>query len=197
MFFYYFFFYIMIAIIILVVAVIGVVWRYSTYNSIIKNKNAVENNKSTIQTVMQNRYDLIPNLVEVVKQYTKHEKGTLEGVIKMRSQLTTHDNVDASAAQEENMLSSTLKSIFALSESYPELKADKQFTQLQNQLTELEDRMQAARRGYNYAVTSLRNKREMFPSSIVANSVALEDYELFEADTDAGARPDVSDMFNG
>jgi LemA protein len=136
----------MIVLIILAIGLVAVIAWYTMYNSIIKNKNEVENNKSTIQTVMQNRYDLIPNLVEVVKKYTKYEKGALESVIKMRNQLTGHDNVDASAAQEENMLTGTLKSIFALAESYPDLKADTQFTQLQNQLIELEDRMQAARR---------------------------------------------------
>lgn len=178
-----------------IVVVLGLIYM-TMYNSLIGAKNAVENNKGTIETVLQNRYDLIPNLVEVVKNYTKHEKDTLKEVIEMRNAAMSNQSVDANSAQQENALSGTLKSIFALSENYPDLKADTSFINLQNQLTELEDRLQAARRGYNYAVTTLRNKKEMFPSNIVAGGMNLPSYDLFDAQDEADKVVSIKDAFD-
>ena len=167
------------------------------YNSLISAKNNAEESKSAIDTVFQNRYDLIPNLVEVVKQYAKHEKETLEGVVKMRSNLVdSWWEPTKERFAEENMLSWTMKSIFALSENYPDLKADKSFIQLQNQWTEIEDRLQGARRAYNAAVKALRNKKEMFPSNIIAWMMTLPVYDMFEADEVAKVTPKAKDLFN-
>jgi LemA protein len=118
--------------------------------------------------VFQNRYDLIPNLVEVVKQYVSHEKSLLEDVTKIRSNAMKSEEVTKEKLDQENMLSGTLKSIFALSENYPDLKANENFIQLQNQWTEIEERMQAARRSYNSSVKALNDKKQMIPSNIIA-----------------------------
>jgi LemA protein len=164
------------------------------YNGIIKAKNDVENNKSTIQTVLQNRYDLIPNLVQVVQQYTSHEKSIIENVSTMRAQMVSAGNTKLSS-EEQNSLWWAMKSIFALSENYPDLKANTNFINLQNQWSELEDRLQAARRWYNYAVTTLKNKKETFPSNLIASLVKTEEYELFEGQEIAQNAPSAKDLF--
>lgn len=166
-----------------------------TYNSIIGAKNDVENNKSTIQTILQNRYDLIPNLVEVVKQYTKHEQKMIEQVTTMRAQLIQQNTITKESAKDDATLSWTLKTVFALSENYPDLKANANFIKLQDQWSELEDRLQAARRWYNYAVTTLINKKEMFPSNIIAGIMNIPQYELFEGSQEAQKAISAKDLF--
>lgn len=164
------------------------------YNSIIKAKNDVENNKSTIQTVLQNRYDLIPNLVQVVQQYASHEKDIIEHVAMMRAQMVSSGNTKLSS-EEQNSLWWAMKSIFSLAETYPDLKANTNFINLQNQWSELEDRLQAARRWYNYAVTTLNNKKETFPSNLIASFVKTEEYQLFEGQEVAQNAPSAKDLF--
>ena len=164
------------------------------YNGLIKAKNDVENNKSTIQTVLQNRYDLIPNLVQVVQQYASHEKNIIEHVATMRANMVSAGNTKLSL-EEQNSLWGAMKSIFSLSETYPDLKANTNFINLQNQWSELEDRLQAARRWYNYAVTTLKNKKETFPSNLVASLVQTEAYELFEWQEQAQSAPSAKDLF--
>lgn len=179
----------------IVVLVIAVIY-FVTYNSIIRTRNSVEENISAIDTVFQNRYDLIPNLVEVVKQYASHEKTLLEDITKLRSNAMSGQDMTKEKLANENALSGTLKSIFALAENYPDLKANQNFINLQNQWTEIEDRMQAARRSYNASVKALRDIRQMFPSSIVASMMTLKTYDMFEAATEARESLDAKELFN-
>ncbi len=165
------------------------------YNSIVSARNSVEENKSTIETIFQNRYDLIPNLVEVVKQYADHEKELLRDVTELRSNAMNNQNITKEKLQNENQISSSLKSMFALGENYPDLKANQNFINLQNQWQEIEDRMQAARRWYNSAVKVLRNKKQQIPSNIVASGMNLQDYPMFEADKEARKNLNAKDMF--
>jgi len=165
------------------------------YNNVIKTKNLVEENVSAIDTMFQNRYDLIPNLVEVVKQYASHEKELLEWVTKLRSSAMSWQEMTKDKLQNENMLSGTLKSIFALSENYPDLKANQNFINLQNEWTEMEDKMQAARRAYNAAVKALMDLKEMFPSNVVAGMMNLKKYDMFEASAESKESLDAKELF--
>lgn len=179
-----------------VIVVVLVIVFIGMYNGIVASKNQVEESYSAIDTVFQNRYDLIPNLVQVVQQYASHEKDILENVTKLRSNAMNNQELTQEKLENENMLSGTMKSIFALSENYPDLKANQNFIQLQNQWTEIEDRMQAARRGYNAAVKALNNKKEQIPTNIVAGMMSLKDYPMFEADAQARESLNAKDLFN-
>ena len=162
--------------ILIVVAIIAIV----IYNGVISAKNKCAESKSAIDTVLQNRYDLIPNLVEVVKQYVTHEKTVLEDITKLRSAAMETKDLSKDKLDKENQISGTLKTIFALSENYPDLKANQNFIQLQNQRAEIEDRLQAARRWYNAAVKVLNDKKQMFPSSLFAAKMTIPAYDMFE-----------------
>ncbi len=178
-----------------VIVAIIIVAYIAIYNSIISVKNTVEESFSAIETVFQNRYDLIPNLVDVVKQYVSHERGLLEEVTKIRTSAINNTEITKEKLEEENMLSGTLKSIFALAENYPDLKANENFIQLQNQWTEIEERLQAARRAYNSAVKALNDKKQMIPSNIIASGMNLKDYPMFEAVSEAKESLDASELF--
>ena len=145
-------------------------------------KNLVEEGWSTIDVQLKKRYDLIPNLVETVKGYAKHESGTLEKVIAARNAAMTASG-DAKLAAE-NALSGTLKSLFALQESYPDLKANTNFIDLQNQLKQIENEIASARRYYNGTVKEFNNKIQMFPSNLVAGMMHLEKRAYFELDSE-------------
>jgi LemA protein len=175
-----------------VIAIIAIMM----FNNIISTRNTVLESKSAIDTVFQNRYDLIPNSVEVVKQYAGHEKNLLEDVTKIRTNAMSGQEMSSEKFQNENMLSSTLKSIFALSENYPDLKANQNFENLQNQWMEIEDRLQAARRAYNSSVKALRDLKQMFPSNIIASMMKLESFDMFEADTAARESLNAKELFN-
>lgn len=174
-----------------------IIYAISMYNSIINTKNTVGEAFSAIDTVLQNRYNLIPNLVELVKQYMSHEAGLINKVSEMRAQLiSSTDKSGTDRFAKENELQSGMKSIFAIAENYPDLKASSNFLELQTQWSEIEDRLQGARRGYNAAVKQLNNNREMFPSSIVAGMMTLPVYTMFEADEGAKAeKMDAKAMF--
>lgn len=180
--------------------VIGIILLYVivTYNNIVNTKNNVKESFSAIDTVLQNRYNLIPNLVEVVKQYMQHEANILNNVSEMRSKLISNTNKTwVERFHEENELQAGMKSIFAIAENYPDLKANTNFLELQTQWSELEDRLQWARRAYNASVKELQNKKEMFPSSIVAGMMTIEDYKMFEAEEQAKVEKiDAKAMFN-
>ena len=151
------------------------------YNALITLKNKCNEAWSDIDTQLKRRYDLIPNLVETVKGYAKHEGETFEKVVQARSAAMNAQTV-AEKEAAENMLSKTLKSIFALSENYPELKANENFTQLQKSLTEIEEHIQLSRRYYNATVRDFNTKQEIFPNSLVANLAKFEKREFFQAD---------------
>ncbi|MDR1476995.1 MAG: LemA family protein [Rickettsiales bacterium] len=154
------------------------------YNSLIRKKSQVEEAWSTIDTQLKRRYDLIPNLVETVKGYAKHESATLEAVIKARNagmdELKSRD-VDG-VAKAEKQLSRSLGSIFALGESYPALKANESFVELQRELSDTETKIQAARQFYNTCVLSLNTATGVFPSSVVAGMFGFGKAKYFEID---------------
>lgn len=167
------------------------------YNGIIGAKNNAAESFSAIDTVLQNRYDLIPNLVEVVKQYASHESGTLKEVTDLRSKLLSNHDASPERFQQENALYSGMKSIFAIAENYPDLKASANFLELQEQWSEIEDRLQGARRAYNAAAKELQNKKEMFPTNVVAGMMNVPAYPMYEAEEAAKSfKPDAKAIFN-
>ena len=151
------------------------------YNKLVVARQQVKESWSTVDTFLKRRYDLIPNLVEVVKGYAKHESETLEAVVKARN-MAMNATDTAERAKDENILTGTLKSLFALSEAYPDLKANTNFLELQQELTDTENKIQAARQFYNTVVMSLNTKIEMFPSNIIANMFKFQPAEYFELD---------------
>lgn len=180
-----------IVIIILVVLVLLCVYYF---NALTARANQASEAWSDIQIQMKRRYNIIPNLIETVKGYAKHEASTLDNVVKARNAAidggTLHDQ-----AMKENVISQALKSVFALSESYPELKANENFLHLQNELVDVEDKLQASRRFYNANVRDLNIMIEQFPSNIMANLFKFgkrEFFELDEAEADAASKtPEV------
>jgi LemA protein len=168
----------MIAVILIVLVLILVVF-VGMYNSLVRLRVTCDNAWADIDVQLKRRYDLIPNLVETVKGYAGHEKGTLEAVINARNAAMTATN-PADKAQAENMLSGTLKSLFALSEAYPQLRAVESFTSLQNSLSEIEDNVQNARRYYNAVVRDLNTKIQQFPTNIIAGMAGFKTREFFE-----------------
>jgi LemA protein len=154
------------------------------YNSLVSLKVTADNAWADIDVQLKRRYDLIPNLVETVKGYAGHEKGTLEAVINARNRAMTATS-PADKAQAENMLSGALKSLFALSEAYPQLRAIESFTSLQNSLSEIEDTVQSARRYYNAVVRDLNTKIQQFPTNIFANMLGFKTREFFEVSAPA------------
>lgn len=166
--------------IIVAIIVIIAIYIVAVYNGLIVCKNRVKEAYSDIQVQMKRRYDLIPNLVETVRGYATHESQTLEKVIQARNMAMAPKNSLQEQAQAENFLSGTLKSLFAVSEKYPELKANEQFMKLQFELIDTEDKIKAARRFYNTNVLALNNKIEMFPSNIIAGMFSFTKQEFFE-----------------
>jgi LemA protein len=169
----------MTGIIILVVLVLLVLFGIGMYNSLVRLKVQCDNAWADIDVQLKRRYDLIPNLVETVKGYAGHEKDTLEAVINARNRAMSATG-PADKAQAENMLSGALKSLFALSEAYPQLRAIESFTSLQNSLTQIEDTVQNARRYYNAVVRDLNTKILQFPTNIFAGMLGFKQREFFE-----------------
>ena len=169
----------MAGIIILVVLVLLVLFGIGMYNSLVRLKVQCDNAWADIDVQLKRRYDLIPNLVETVKGYAGHEKGTLEAVINARNRAMSATG-PADKAQAENMLSGALKSLFALSEAYPQLRAIESFNSLQNSLTQIEDTVQNARRYYNAVVRDLNTKILQFPTNIFAGMLGFKQREFFE-----------------
>ena len=162
-----------IGIILGVVALIAIFF-VSTYNGLVKLRNMVKDQWSQIDVLLKRRADLIPNLVETVKGYTKHESETLEAVINAR-------NKAVSATGPEEEMTGALNKLFALAESYPDLKANTNFLDLQNNLKDTEDKISYARQFYNDAVLKYKNKLEVFPSNIVASVFGFKPEPFFEA----------------
>jgi len=174
-------------IIALVVLVVGGLFVMSMYNKLVSLKNRVLEAWSGIDVQLKKRYDLIPNLVNTVKGYAAHESGTLEKVVQARNQAMAAGSGGSinDQVQAENALSGTLKSLFALSESYPDLKANTSFLALQNSLAEIEETLQNARRYYNALVRDNNTAVESFPSNLIANNFNFEKFDFFEIESDA------------
>ena len=165
----------------LIIVAILVVYTVTLYNKLVLLRQQVKESWSTVDTFLKRRYDLIPNLVEVVKGYAKHESETLEAVVKARN-MAMNATDTAERAKDENVLSGTLKSLFALSESYPDLKANVNFLELQQELADTENKIQASRQFYNTTVMGLNTKIEMFPSNLIAKQFHFQPAEYFELD---------------
>jgi len=171
--------------IIVLLIIIGIlVYFVSIYNSLVKLRNRVKNAWSQIDVQLKRRTDLIPNLMETVKGYAAHEKGVLENVTRARANLmnaqTPQENAEAN-----NVLSGALKSLFAVAENYPDLKASQNFQDMQRQLSETEDKIAYSRQFYNDTVLMYNNKIQMFPSNLVASQFNFLEEEFFEvADTE-------------
>lgn len=169
-------------VIIIVVAILVLILIYltNTYNTLVGLRNKVKDSWAQIDVVLKNRNDLIPNIVETVKGYAKHESGTLKEVIEARSKMasatTREDEMKASGE-----VTQALGKLFALAESYPELKANTNFLDLQNKLNEIEEKIRFSRQFYNDTVLTYKNKLEMFPSNIVAGMFGFKPEAFFEA----------------
>ena len=163
------------------VVLIIVIWFISAYNRFVSLRNRIEEAFSTMDVYLKKRYDLVPNLVETVKGYAKHESSTFENIVKARNMAMGAQSLEE-RAEGENMLSGTLKSLFALAENYPDLKANQNFLNLQGQLSSIENDIMNARKYYNAIVREFNIAREAFPSVIVANMMHLEKKPLFEID---------------
>lgn len=165
--------------IILIVVLLLVGWPTAVYNGFIKLKNRVDEAWSDISVQLKRRYDLIPNLVSTVKGYAVHEKELFENVTQARANALNAQNPEAKA-DAENVLSGTLKSLFAVSENYPDLKANQNFLELQRELTDTEDKIQASRRFYNGNVRDFNTKLQVFPNNLIAGMLNFKAYEFFE-----------------
>jgi len=176
-------------IILAIVVVLGA-YLLITYNGLVSMRNRIENAWAQIDVQLKRRYDLIPNLVETVKGYAAHERETLEAVIQARNLAMTaqgpHDQAEA-----ENMITGALKSVFALSEAYPDLKANENFLNLQEELTGTEGRIAYARQFYNDTVYRYNTKVQSVPSNIVANQFNFAEREYFEVDEAARGTVEV------
>lgn len=168
------------------IAVVAVVilWVIVSYNGLVRRRNMVKNAWSQIDVQLKRRFDLIPNLVETVKGYAKHEQETLERVIRARNAAMGANTVEEMAAKEGE-LRQTLRSLFALSESYPELKANENFLKLQDELTGTENKVSFSRQFYNDAVFSYNLKLQTFPSNIIAGIFRFTPEPLFEVEDPA------------
>lgn len=181
--------------IVLAVVAVLILWVIWAYNRFVTLTNRTEEAWSDIDVQLKRRYDLIPNLVETVKGYASHEAGTLQKVTDARTKAMGAQTV-AEHSQAENMLTGALKSLFAVSESYPDLKANTNFLELQRELSDTENKIQAARRFYNSVVVELQNALEQFPTNIVGNSFGFKTREFFElAGDEQAARNPVKVSF--
>ena len=174
---------IVIAAVVVLLVVIIVAWIISTYNASIRLRNNVEEGFSTMDVYMKKRYDLIPNLVETVKGYAKHEEETLSKVIQARN-MAMNSATAEEQMKNDNILTGTLKSLFAVSEAYPELQANQNFLDLQNQLKTLETEIANSRKYYNGVVKVYENKREVFPSNLIAKWFKFEEKPFYEVDNE-------------
>lgn len=170
-----------------------VLWVVGAFNGLVMARNRVKESWSDIDVQLKRRYDLIPNLVETVKGYAAHESGTLDKVIQARAKAMSANGV-ADKAKAEGELSGTLKSLFALSEAYPQLRAVEAFTSLQAELSDTENKIQAARRFYNTNVMTLNTKIESFPTNLIAGSFGFAKADFFEL-SDAAQREPVKVQF--
>ena len=168
-------------IILIVLAVVVGLYLVFAYNGLVSLRNRIENAWAQIDVQLKRRYDLIPNLVETVKGYAAHERGTLEAVVQARNMAMSAQGPQDQAAAE-NMITGALKSVFALQEAYPDLKANESFLNLQEELTGTEGRIAYARQFYNDTVYSYNTKIQSVPANLIANQFSFDEREYFEVD---------------
>ena len=180
----------MTGIIIGVIVVLLIVFVIVNYNALVKLRNIVQDQWSQIDVLLKRRADLIPNLIETVKGYTKHESETLEAVIAARNKAVNAKNQDEEINANQE-LNGALRKLFALAESYPDLKANTNFLDLQNNLTETEDKISYARQFYNDSVLKYKNKIEVFPSNIIASLFGFKPIAFFEVNEEERKTPTV------
>lgn len=180
--------------IILLIIVLIVLWIISVYNSLVKSRQKVKNSWSQIEVQLQRRFDLIPNLVEAVKGYMGHESEVLQKVTELRTSWANTNNT-SEKVRLDNELSGALKTIMAVSENYPDLKANQNFADLQNNLKETENKISFSRQFYNDAVTMYNTKLEVFPSNLIASMFGFKPETLFNVEN-AEARQNVKVDFN-
>jgi LemA protein len=176
------------------IIVVLALWAIGVYNTLVRVRNEMRNAWAQIDVQLKRRYDLIPNLIETVKGYAKHERGTFEAVVQARQLAIDIKGDDvAQRAQAENALSQTLRSLFAVAEAYPDLKANQNFLALQEELASTENKIGFARQYFNDAVLRLNNMIQMFPSNVLAGMFGFQQGSFFEV-TDAAQReaPKVS-----
>ncbi|MGN1000755.1 MAG: LemA family protein [Bacilli bacterium] len=170
--------------IIVVILVLLVLYVISAYNGLVRERNKVKDQWAQIDVQLKKRVDLIPNLVETVKGYAKHEKTTFEDVVKARNAFASANTV-AEEIEANNQITGALNKLFALSESYPELKANENFLSLQADLKDIEEKVSYARQFYNDTVLTYNNKVEMFPTNIIANIFGFKQSEFFKLDNES------------
>jgi len=175
--------------VVLVVLGLVAVFLVGLYNGLVRARNEVKNAWSQIDVQLKRRHDLIPNLVETVKGYAAHERGTLEAVVKARQQAIAASGNVAEAAKAENALSQTLRSLFAVAEAYPDLKANQNFLALQEELASTENKIGFARQYYNDSAMRFKNRVEVFPSNIFANMFGFAPEPFFQVETEAEKQP--------
>ncbi|HBH45910.1 MAG: hypothetical protein A2445_00195 [Candidatus Jacksonbacteria bacterium RIFOXYC2_FULL_44_29] len=180
--------------IILGLIAVAAVWLIATYNRLVTKRNQVDEGWSDIEVQLKRRHSLIPNLVETVKGYATHESGVFQKVTEARAQAISAQNPKAQA-EAENMLSGALKSLFAVAESYPDLKANQNFAKLQDELTDTEDKIQAARRFYNGQVRDFNTALQTFPTNTVAGFFKFIAREFYDLDSEPEARKDINVKF--
>lgn len=181
--------------IILIVLVLVVIWAIAGYNSFVRLINRSKEAWADIEVQLKRRYDLIPNLVNTVKGYASHESGTFEKVTEARTKAMATTGTSAEHAQAENMLTGALKSVFALAEAYPDLKANTNFLELQRELSDTENKIQASRRFYNTNVRDLAIAVESFPGNIIAGIFKFKKMDLFDLADDDVAQKNVEVKF--
>ncbi|WP_455645675.1 LemA family protein [Methanosphaera sp.] len=178
----------LIIIVLIIIIVLALIVKY--YNGLVNGRNRVKNAWSQIDVQLQRRNDLIPNIVETVKGYASHEKETFTQITQARANMANATSVKE-VAEADDMLTGALKSLFAVAEAYPELKANTNFLELQEELSDTEDKISYARQFYNDTVLKYNNMCEQFPSNIIANIFHFEESEFFEAKESTKAVPKI------
>lgn len=176
--------------VLLIVVAVVALWAVMVYNGLVTLKNRTDEAWSDIDVQLKRRYDLIPNVLETVKGYAAHESGTFQKVTEARN-MAMHATTMAEHTQAENMLSQTLKSLFAVAEAYPELKANQNFLALQQELSDTENKIQAARRFYNGNVRDFNTKLQVFPTNMIGGALGFAKRDFFEIAEGERATPQV------
>lgn len=178
-------------VIVAVVVLLPLLWLIVQYNSLVSLRNYISESWSNVDTELKRRYDLIPNLVATVKGYATHERAVLERVVELRNRCAANLGPVADQARDEGELVNALKQMYVVIENYPQLKADQNFLKLQTELINTENRIQAARRFYNGNVRDYRNKRETFPSNLVAGMFNFPPHDFFSVPPSVAEVPNV------